>query len=262
MDVQLGCMPRPWNKFAGEEALAGIAAAGFKYYGVLGHRELEITGAKSAEEADAVAARIRQHGLEPRVVASSTPLTGSEDEALAHIRRLIDHAKRAGISVLIEMGTSKPELFDKYFAVMRRAAPYAQEQGVVIAMKPHGGLSTTSDDTLRAIEAVNHPGFRLCFDPGNLLYYAGEPPEAALPKLAPLTVAMCIKDETGGNGPQRSVDVTPGDGDVDFPAIFKILADHGFEGRPAIVETLGGTTLEEVNHEAKRAYQYLTQMLA
>ena len=255
-------MPRPWNKLAGEEALAGIAAAGFKYYGVLGHRELEITGAKSAEDADAVAAHIRQHGLEPRVVASSTPLTGSEDEALAHIERLIDNAKRVGISVLIEMGTSKAELFEKYFAVMRRAAGYAQEQGVVIAMKPHGGLSTTSDDCVKAIKMVNHPGFRLCFDPGNLLYYAGERPETTLDKLAPLSVAMCIKDEMGGNGPNRSVNVTPGDGDVDFPAVFRGLKEHGFAGKPAIIETLGGETLDEVNREAKRAHHYLTELLA
>ena len=60
---------------------------------------------------------------------------------------------------------------------MRRAAPYAQEKGVTIALKPHGGLSTTADDTLRAIETVNHPAYRLCFDPGNLLYYAGLRPE-------------------------------------------------------------------------------------
>jgi sugar phosphate isomerase/epimerase len=255
-------MPRPWNKFTGEEALAGIAAAGFKYYGVLGHKELQIDGTTAPEAADAIAARMRQHGLEPRVVYSSTPLTGSEDDALAHIKRLIDNARRTGISVLIEGGTGKPDLFEKYFAVMRRAAAYAQEQGVTIAMKPHGGLSTTSEDTIRAIQAVNHPGFRLCYDPGNLLYYAGERPEKALPQLAPLTVAMCIKDETGGNGPQRSVNVTPGDGDVDFPAVFKILNDHGFAGKPAIIETLGGETLDEVNREAKRAYQYLTQVLA
>jgi sugar phosphate isomerase/epimerase len=262
MDIQLGCMPRAWNKFSGEEALAGIAAAGFKHYGVLGHKELEINGTKSAQEADAIGARIRQHGLEPRVVYSSTPLTGTEDEALAHIKRLIDNAKRVGITVLIEGGTGKQELFEKYFAVMRRAAAYAQEQGVVIAMKPHGGLSTRSEDCVRVINTVNHPGFRLCFDPGNLLYYAGERPETTLEKLGPLTVAMCIKDETGSNGPNRSVSVTPGDGDVDFPAVFRGLKKHGFEGKPAIIETLGGETLEEVNREAKRAHEYLTGVLA
>ena len=195
------------------------------------------------------------------MVYSSTPLDVPEDDAVAQVKRLVDNAKRAGIPVLLEMG-AKAEQADRYFAVMRRAAPYAQEQGITICLKPHGGLATTGDDCLRAMQAVEHPGFRLAFDPGNLLYYAGQRPEAELPKLAPYTASMCIKDETGGSGPDRSVSVTPGDGDVDFPAVFRVLKDHGFEGKPAIVETLAGSTLEEVNHEAKRAYAYLTQVLA
>src|SRR5207249_10033384 len=113
----------------------GIAAAGFKYYGALGHRELAIDGTTPPEQADAIAARVRDHGLEPRAVYSATPMGDSEDEAVAHIKRLIDNAQRTGIGVLIEGGTSRSEFFDKYFAVMRQAAAYAQEHGVTIAMK-------------------------------------------------------------------------------------------------------------------------------
>lgn len=263
LNVQLGCMNRPWTQFTFEEALAGIAGAGFRYFGFLAQqRKMLVSADTPPEEAEAAAAQVRRHGLEPRFVPSSTPMDISEEEAVARVKRLVDNAKRIGVPILLEMGHSRPEHYEKYFSVMRRAAPYAHEQGIVIALKPHGGLSTTGDDCLRAMQAVNHPAYRLCFDPGNLLYYAGQRPEQELPKLAPYVVAMCIKDERGGNGPQRSVNVTPGDGDVDFPAIFKILKDHGFEGRPAIVETLAGTTLDEVNREAKRAYAYLTQVLA
>ena len=53
MNVQLGCMPRAWSKFSADEALAGISAAGFKYYGALGHKELQIDGTTSPEQADA-----------------------------------------------------------------------------------------------------------------------------------------------------------------------------------------------------------------
>jgi sugar phosphate isomerase/epimerase len=262
MDVQLGCMPRPWNKLSHDDALAGIAAAGFKNYAFLGHKEATVDSELDPEAAEQLAARVRQHSLEPRMIYSSTKLDAPEDEVLARVKRLIDNAKRTGATILIEGGTGKAELFDTYFSVMRRAAPYAQEQGVTIALKPHGGLSTTGEDTIRAIESVGHPAYRLCFDPGNLLYYAGLRPEVELPKLAPYVVAMCVKDETGGNSPNRTVNVTPGDGDVDFPAVFKILKDHGFAGKPAIVETLAGDSLESINTEAKRAYQYLTQVLA
>ncbi|MBI3970201.1 MAG: sugar phosphate isomerase/epimerase [Chloroflexi bacterium] len=261
MNVQLGCMNRPWTEFSFEEALTGIADAGFTHFGFLRQQKETLIGADTPpEQVDAVVAQVRRHGLEPAFVFSSTPMTVPEEEAVAYLRRLIDNAKRAGASFVLEMGHGRPENYEKYFSTMRKAAPYAEEQGITIALKPHGGLSTTGDDCLRAIQAVDHPAYRLCFDPGNLLHYAGQRPEVELPKLAPYTVAMCIKDQTGGiKGP---VNITPGDGDVDFPAVFRILKEHGFEGRPALVETLAGKTLDEVNGEAKRAYDYLTQVIS
>jgi sugar phosphate isomerase/epimerase len=263
MNVELGCMNRPWGQFTFDQALAGIAGAGFKYFGFLAQqRRMLIDASTSPQDVAAAVAEVRRHGLEPRFIPSSISMEQSEDEAVAQVQHLVDNAVLAGVTILLEMGHSRPANWDKYFAVMRRAAPYAGERGVTIALKPHGGLSTTGDDCLRAIERVAHPAYRLCFDPGNLLYYAGQRPEVELPKLAPYVVAMCVKDETGGAGPQRSVNVTPGDGDVDFPAVFRILADHGFAGRPAIVETLAGSTLEEVNREAKRAYDHLTQVVS
>jgi sugar phosphate isomerase/epimerase len=262
LDVQLGAMNRPWTQFTFEDALTGIKSAGFTHFGFLAQQKKNLIASDTPEEeARAAAEQVRRHGLEPVYNYSSVPRDVSEDEGVAYVQRLVDHAKRLNVPYLLEMG-APVERADEYFAVMRRAAPYAQERGVTIALKPHGGLSTTGDDCLRAIQAVNHPAYRLCFDPGNLLYYAGQRPEEELPKLAPYTVAMCIKDETGGSGPGRSVSVTPSDGDVDFPAVFRILKDHGFQGKPAIVETLAGTTLEEVNREAKRAHTYLTQVLA
>jgi sugar phosphate isomerase/epimerase len=259
--VQLGAMNRPWTEFTFDEALAGIAGAGFTHFGFLAQqRKHLVTPDTPPEEVERVVAQLRRHGLTPSMVYSSTPMDVPEDQAVAQVKRLVDNAKRAGVPVLLEMGT-RAEHGERYFAVMRKAAPYAHERGVTIALKPHGGLSTTGDECVQAMKAVDHAGFRLAFDPGNLLYYAGQRPEAELPKLAPYTAAMCVKDETGGNGPNRSVSVTPGDGEVDFPAVFRILKDHGFEGKPAIVETLAGSTLDEVNREAQRAYRYLTQVL-
>ncbi len=255
-------MNRPWAQFTFDEALAGIAAAGFRFFGFLAQqRKMLIDATTAPEDVDAAVAQVRRHGLEPRFIPSSISLDQPEADAVAQVQRLVDNARRAGIPVLLEMGHSKPENYQKYFAVMRRAAPYAHQQGITIALKPHGGLSTTGDDCLRGVETVDHPAYRLCFDPGNLLYYAGQRPEVELPKLAPYVAAMCVKDETGGAGPDRSVSVTPGDGEVDFRAVFKILNDHGFAGKPAIVETLAGSTLDELNREAKRACEYLTQVL-
>jgi sugar phosphate isomerase/epimerase len=260
LNVHLGVTDRPWgDEYTLDDALAGIATAGFQYYGFL-RKTRRVWGEPETtpEQLAALKAQVQRHGLTPSFIPSSVSMDLSEDDAVARVRRIVDHAKGVGVDVLVEMG-AKVENAEKYFAVMRRAAPYAESQGVTIALKPHGGLSTTGDDCLRAVQAVNHPAFQLCFDPGNLLHYAGQRPEQELPKLAPYSVAMCVKDETGGL--KGNVNVTPGDGDVDFLAVFKILKDHGFEGKPAIIECLGGKTKEEVDWQATRAFAYLSQVL-
>jgi len=262
LSVQLGAMNRPWTQFSFDEALSGIAGASFTHFGFLAQqKKVLIASDTPEEEARAAAEQVRRHGLEPVYNYSSVPRDLSEDDGVAYVRELVHHGARLRIPFLLEMG-APVEHAERYFAIMRRAAVHAQKHDITIALKPHGGLSTTGDDCLRAIQAVDHPAYRLCFDPGNLRYYAGQQPEAELPKLAPYVAALVVKDQTGGNGPSRSVSVTPGDGEVDFPAIFRILNDHGFQGKPAIVETLAGTTLEEINAEAKRAHTYLTQALA
>jgi len=259
-DVPLGCMNRPWGQFTFEDALAGIAAAGFTHFGFLAQQRRQLVAPDlPAEEVLAAGEQVRRHGLVPAMIPHSVAMDRSDEENIARLQRQIDHAVRLGVRFILEMGHGRPEHYERYFAIMCAAAPYAQARGVTIALKPHGGLSTTGEQCLEAVQRVDHPAYRLCFDPGNLLYYAGQRPEAVLPALAPYAVAMCVKDERGGV--RGSVNVTPGDGEVDFPAVFRILKEHGFSG-PCIVETLGGTTLEEVNQEAKRAYRYLTGLLA
>src|SRR5262245_8686283 len=141
MQVQLGCMNRPWTQFTFDDALSGIAGAGFEYFGFLAQqRKMLVAADTSPEDVDAAVAEVRRHGLEPRFVPCNVSRDLSEDDAVEHVKRLIDNARRAGAPILLEMG-SRVEHAEQYFAVMRRAAPYAEQQGITIALKPHGGLS-------------------------------------------------------------------------------------------------------------------------
>src|SRR5207237_1034712 len=123
----------------------------------------------------------------------NTDGAGDADEAaLAAAQRQIDHRVRLGARVLLEMGYPREEGYERYFALMRRAAPYAAAQGVTIAIKPHGGLSRTAAGTLEAVKRVEHPAYRICYDAGNLFHAQEERPEVSLRAMAPYTVAMCI----------------------------------------------------------------------
>ena len=72
---------------------------------------------------------------------------------------------------------------------------------------------------------------------------------------------MCIKDCIGsrvtGDG---NVNVTPGDGNVDFKTVFDVLLKAGLSG-PCLIETLGGSSPEENNTEAIKAHEYLKQFI-
>ena len=263
-EVQLGCMNRPWTEYPFERAVAGIRAAGFEHFALLRHGGKQLISPDSTpEEVDAIAGVVKGAGLAFGMIPNFIRLDGSDEEGLAATQRQIDHCERVGGrgSVLLEMGINKPALYERYYGVMRRAAEYAAERGVTIAIKPHGGFSRTAEGTMDAVKRVDHPHYRIAFDPGNLLADPSGTPEEFVKWMAPLTVAVCIKDARV-SGEQR-VMVTPGEGRTDFRAIFRALREAGFEG-PAAVETLAdeAKTMEEIDAAARAAYGYLSEVLA
>ena len=158
--VQLGCMNRPWTEHPFERAVEGIRAAGFEHFALLRHGGKQLISPDSTpEEADAIAGAVKKTGLKLTMIPNFIRLDGSDEEALAATNRQIDHCKRVGARVLLEMGINKAPLYERYYAVMRKAAEHAAEQGVTIAIKPHGGFSRTAVETLadgaKTIEEIN-----------------------------------------------------------------------------------------------------------
>lgn len=236
--VTLGCMNRPWTDFPFKRALEGIQRAGFTQFGLLRHGgQLPINPDTTPDEAAAIAGQVRAHGLDLVMIPHFVRFDGSDEAALAAARRQIDHCARLGVRVLLEMGYPREEGYERYFALMRQAAPYAEAQGVIIAIKPHGGLSRTAAGTLAAVERVDHPAYRICYDAANLLPAQEERPEVSLRAMAPYVVAMCIKGAT------PDADGTPPSGPraIDYREVFRILRDHSFSG-PATVETLANAS--------------------
>src|SRR5688572_24957828 len=117
--VALGCMNRPWTEFPFENALEGIREAGFDNFALLRHGGKQLISPDSTpEEANAIAGTVGQAGLSFTMVPNFIRLDGSDEEALAATNRQIDHCKRAGATVLLEMGINKPALYERYYGVM------------------------------------------------------------------------------------------------------------------------------------------------
>ncbi|HIE51773.1 MAG TPA: sugar phosphate isomerase/epimerase [Armatimonadetes bacterium] len=256
MEPILGCFNRPWGPWPLERALAGIAQAGFTGVGLLRQQgELVVSADSLPQEVGQVAGTILSYGLTPVTFLSRTGAQQPLTEALAHLRREIDNVCRLGAGYLLHCGVAQEDLYDQFYEVMRQGAAYAQARGVQIVLKPHGGVSATAADCVRAVEAVNSPAFRIWYDPGNVLFYTGADPAEDVAAVAPYVTGVCVKDCQGG-----TVQVTPGEGEVNFARLFDTLLEAGFSG-PCLVECLVGETPEEVDAAAAVVHERLRKWL-
>ena len=96
-------------------------------------------------------------------------LGGVLAEAIADTRKQIANGATVGVEYALTFGEDKPERYAHYFKIMADAAAYAQERGIKLVMKPHGGGSGASEEILNAIKAVGHPNFKIWYDAGNII---------------------------------------------------------------------------------------------
>ena len=258
MKVHLGCFSRPWTKYALEVSMEGTAQAGFQYFGFMTAGDgLPLPPNASQEQVNNLAGLLEKYNLKNLENYTSIPW-GDEAVARAALHSYVDNSHTLGATFMHNSGTNDEALYDQFLELMEEAAEYAKSKGIVVMMKPHGGVTATARGLVALMQRISSDNLKVFYDPGNVLFYTGERPEDDFEALAPYVAGMSIKDETGGV--QGSVDVTPGDGDVDFRALFTILRDHDFDG-PCMIEQLGEGTVEQVHHEAVRARRYLHDLL-
>ena len=259
MNWTIGCTTRPYDQVPFAQACQHIATAGYKDVAVFGG---VVKSTSSAEEVAQARAEATAAGLRPSMLLGGTNLAEGLERGVDDYKRLIDNAAELGVRWLLDCGTGNEALYADYFELMRRAAPHAQGSSVSITMKPHGGISLTVDDLIEAHEAVAHPAFGICYDPGNIIYYTKGKlrPEPFVESIASRTTTFIIKDCVVIDG-KSDVMVTPGDGLVDFDAVIGGLVANGFDG-PLYLECVGGKALEDVDRDVSTSLAFARDVLA
>jgi sugar phosphate isomerase/epimerase len=208
---------------------------------------------------DGLKKRIAASGLTANMGALRSRHNIALEDSIKEVRKQIDNAKFLSLEYVLSFGADKPEEFDHYFKVMSDAAGYAQEKGVRLVMKPHGGISGSAEEILRVIKEVNHPNFSIWYDAGNIIHYTGKDPVAEIDPIAKHITGFCAKDcgELKGD-----VMIQFGAGKVDFVGVFKKLKQGGFDG-PVMVECCKvGQTPEETTANARANREFLEKILA
>jgi sugar phosphate isomerase/epimerase len=229
MRLTMGCTTRPFRDLPFDEACSRIAAAGYTDVAIF----TGITPDSSREDVLGMRQTAVDAGLEPSMLLARAPLDLGLEPAIAAYKQLVDHAVTLGAAWLLDLGTSQEVYLGRYVALMKQVAPYAALAGIGISVKPHGGITRTSDDLITLCSQVNHPAFRVCYDPGNLIYY------------------------TQG----ADVMITPGEGWVDFYGVLSGLVGSGFRG-PLYLETVGGETIDEIERNAQGSWHLIAEILA
>jgi L-ribulose-5-phosphate 3-epimerase len=257
----IGCFNRAWTNWSYDEALDGIAAAGYKLTGLLSGHRGEVFTASSAtpEYLEGLKKRIAQRGLAVNVTAIHfRPETPLEDN-LADLHKQIENAARLELKFMLTFGVDKPDHYENFYRLMADAAAQGEKRGLQIVMKPHGGASGASEEILRCLNKVGHANFKIWYDAGNIIYYTGKDPVIELEAVARQVSGFCAKDCPGPKGEVMS---QFGTGKVDFKAVFAKLKSVGFNG-PILVEGIKvGATPQETTANARANREFLEKTLA
>jgi sugar phosphate isomerase/epimerase len=263
MMLKLGATTRPWHTWSFDQACQSIAYAGYEEVSVYSNAgSIPITSSSSSEEIANTVATVKKHKLVPSMLLGSPNLGLNVEDAIEDYKKLVDATATLGCRWIMNGGTEDQALYENFFEIMRQTAPYAEEKGVQILLKPHGGLGLTGRDLAHAIELVSSNAFRICYDPGNIIYYTkGEVrPEDDVDDVADFVTFCIIKDCIINEDGNPDVWILPGQGLVDFSVVLGKLIKSGFSG-PLHVECLGGNELDDVDKRALKTKDWLEKIL-
>jgi len=260
----VGIYTRPWDAFELPVALDAIAEAGFRHAGLMtiqSKRRLVISAATTPEEAGRVADELKRRGLSvPSVYGGDIAVAKGLQAGIDDLRRLIDRCAAVGARNLLMGGTGDATLQSNYYKAIAECCDYAAEKGLGLSVKPHGGLNATGAQCRDLVKGVAKSNFGVWYDPGNILYYSNgtQDPVADAADVDGLVVGMSVKDFL----PPKNVAVTPGTGQVDFPAVLKRLRQGGFTGGPLVIECLAPGDLPALLAAARQAKRFVEELVA
>ncbi len=135
----------------------------------------------------------------------------------ATIRSFDELMEAKGVEPPVQ-GYSDEEAFDWVRECFELLLPAATENGIILGMENHWGLSRNAENMIRLFKSLQSPYFRAILDTGNFIERTYEQMEA----VAPYTAMVQAKTYYGG-GVWYSLD-------IDYPRVFGIIRKAGFNG--------------------------------
>jgi sugar phosphate isomerase/epimerase len=250
-----------YHTYSFDEALAGIAGAGYK-----GVELSAVPGWTEHVDLDAdpeeTRGRLKEYGLEAVSLSGHSDLTTAE--GLEHGIKAVRWAADFGLPIVntaVGGHQSADENEAAFLANVGELADAADEAGVVVALEIHGDIMASSDVTIPLLEKIGRDSIRVNYDTANVEYYSGERAVDDLPKIVPYLAHVHLKDTSGGKGNWDFQAL--GTGAVDFGRVLDILGEGGYEGPLAVELEFRGEPwppLAEVTDSMRRSREHLASL--
>jgi sugar phosphate isomerase/epimerase len=142
------------------------------------------------------------------------------------------------LRTLVVLKDDLTSTFDQTKRDMNAILPFAESVNVKIALENHEDI--TASELHQFLDTITHSHLGACVDTGNDLIVYGDPLEAAQ-QLASRAVSTHIKDHklVRVGDTIHSVGVPLGTGDIDLPAILKVIAKESPLDRILLQDTTG-----------------------
>jgi len=153
------------------------------------------------------------------------PLGDQRDAQIADVKKWINYGAEMGAPCLRIFagpppeGTSRDEASRWVVECIQECLPVAEEKGVILALENHGGVTSSADEVLSILKAVDSDWLCLNLDTGN---FRTEDLYADIAKVAAYSVTTHFKTQVQPAGKSKQ--------EADLARIVRILRDAGYRG--------------------------------
>jgi sugar phosphate isomerase/epimerase len=261
---RLGGHTNTYHTYSLEEALEGIASAGFKFVelsAVRGWTE-HVPLDADAKTLGRIQRTMYQLGLLPISLSGHSDLTTKDGLELG--LQALDLCERMGIGIMnTAIGGHYSEQEDEgaFMGNIHDLADAAAARDILLGIEIHGEITKSGKAAIPVLERIGRDNVLINYDTANVEFYSGVKAEDDLPDALPKLVHCHLKDKRGEG---RVWDFPAiGEGHVDFKRVLDTLATGGFHGPVSVEIEFQGEPwppLAEVNRAMRASYEKLASI--
>lgn len=261
---RLGGHTNSYHPYSLEEALEGIAAAGFHFVeltavrGWAEHVPLEADGKTLSN----IQRMLNKLGLVSLSLSGHSDLTTKD--GLADGLKALDLCERLGISIMntaIGGHASQHEDEQAFMANINQLADAAAKRDIVLGIEIHGEITKSGKAAIPVIDKIGRKNVLINYDTANAEFYGGVKATEDVGFAVPKLVHCHLKDKRG----EGKIWDFPaiGEGHIDFKSVLDTMQKGGFTGPLSVeIEFQGDPwpAVKDVDKAMKASYQKLVSL--